>query len=114
MRSMVYSVVFQWLRRMSGYRKSDMMPDMFSALLSRWVRTCLPVCAVPIVFGRFHDWESRASIHCIRDAKWKINMSAFGENYKYLQIAGEESFDYNGVLFDVEEFCRPETLLSMW
>lgn len=62
-------------------------------------------------FGKFISWECRASIHSIWDAKWKIDMKAFGEKCKYLQVAGEDCVDHNGValklkgvLFDVEEF----------
>jgi DNA-binding Xre family transcriptional regulator len=70
-----------------------------------------PKCTAARLFGKFSNWECRASIHCIWKAKWKINMSTFGEICKYLQIAGEDFTDYNGValklkgvLFDVEEF----------
>lgn len=48
-----------------------------------------PECTTARLFGKFSNWECRTSIHCIWEAKWKINMSAFGEICKYLQIAGE-------------------------
>jgi hypothetical protein len=59
----------------------------------------------------FLNWELRSSVHCIWDAKWKIDMGGFGEKCKYLQITGEDSVNYDGfalklkgVLFDVNEF----------
>lgn len=112
---LVNSEFFQWLRCMSGHRKSDMKPDLFSAhhplvqFLPAYQNA--PACTVKRQFGKFVSWECRASIHCIWDAKWEIDMDAFGEKCKYLQIAGEDCVDHNGValklkgvLFDVEEF----------
>jgi hypothetical protein len=112
---LVNSEHYKWLRCMSGHRPSDMMPDLFSAHHSlvqfRGAYENAPVCAVDRLFGKFINWESRASIHCIWDAKWAINMEGFGEKCKYLQIAGEDCVDQNGValklkgvLFDVNEF----------
>jgi hypothetical protein len=112
---LVNSEFFQWLRCMSGHRKSDMKPDLFSAYhpLVQFLPAYqnAPVCVVKRQFGKFVSWESRASIHCIWDAKWVIDMEAFGEKCKYLQIAGEDCVDHNGValklkgvLFDVHEF----------
>lgn len=111
---LVNSECYQWLRCMRGYRQSDLEPDLFSAhhsLVEFWPGyQNAPECAVPRLFGKFTSWESRASIHCIWDAKWKINMAAFGEKCKYLQISGEDAVDHNGValklkgvLFDTEE-----------
>jgi len=112
---LVNSEFFQWLRCMSGHRKSDMKPDLFSAhhplvqFLPAYQNA--PACTVKRPFGKFVSWESRSSIHCIWDAKWLIDMDAFGEKCKYLQIAGEDCVDHNGValklkgvLFDVQEF----------
>ena len=112
---LVNSECYQWLHCMSGYHKADLKPDLFSAHHSLVeflpAYNGAPVCAVPRVFGRFINWQSRASIHCIWDAKWKIDMAAFGEMCKYLQIASENAVDFNGVamklkgvLFDIEEF----------
>jgi hypothetical protein len=112
---LVNSEYFQWLRCMSGHRKSDLKPDLFSAhhplIQYSPPYTNAPTCAVKRLFGKFISWESRASIHCIWDAKWKIDMQAFGEKCKYLQIAGEDCLDHNGValklkgvLFDKDEF----------
>ena len=112
---LVNSEYFPWLQCVSGHRSSDLKPDLFSGhhslvqFLPAYARA--PACVVPRFFGKFASWESRGSIHCIWDAKWKIDMKAFGEKCKYLQIAGEDCVDYNdvavklkGVLFDVEEF----------
>jgi hypothetical protein len=112
---LVNSEHFQWLRCMSGHRKCDMKPDLFSAhhALIQFSAPYdnAPTCVVNRLFGKFIGWENRASIHCIWDAKWKINMDAFGEQCKYLQIAGEDCVDHNGValklkgvLFDKDEF----------
>ena len=112
---LVNSEFFQWLRCSSGHRKSDMKPDLFSAhhplICFLPAYSNAPVCAVQRLFGKFTSWQSRVSIHCIWDAKWKIDMEAFGEKCKYLQIAGEGCVNHNkvpfqlkGVLFDVEEF----------
>ena len=112
---LVNSEFYQWLRCMSGYRKADLMPDLFSAHFSLVeyapAYNGAPVCAVPRLFGRFSPWDTRASIHCIWDAKWEIDMAAFGEKCKYLQIIGEDSVDHNGValklkgiLFDIDQF----------
>jgi hypothetical protein len=112
---LVNSEFFKWLQSMSGYSRADMMPDLFSAhhALVEFSPPYkdAPECAATRVFGRFISWESRASIHCIWDAKWQIDMSAFGEKCKYLQITGESAVDHNGaplalkgVLFDLEEF----------
>ena len=112
---LVNSEFFGWLRCRSAYHKSDMKPDLFSAhhplvqFLPAYQNA--PNCAKRRHFGKFTSWESRASIHCIWDAKWEIDMEAFGEKCKYLQIAGEGCVDHNevaiklkGVLFDVDEF----------
>eukprot|EP01031_Cornospumella_fuschlensis_P023701 gene23701-28718_t len=112
---LVNSEDFQWLRCMSGHRKSDMKSALFSAhhplvqFLPAYENA--PVCTVKRQFGKFVSWESRSSIHCIWDAKWLIDMDAFGEMCKYLQIASEDCVDHNGValklkgvLFDVHEF----------
>eukprot|EP01038_Epipyxis_sp_PR26KG_P011740 gene11740-15710_t len=112
---LVNSECFQWLRCASSNRKSDMKPDLFSAhhplvqFLPAYQNA--PVCTVNRQFGKFVSWESRSSIHCIWDAKWHIDVDSFGEKCKYLQIAGEDSVDHNGValklkgvLFDVDEF----------
>jgi hypothetical protein len=112
---LVNSEYFQWVRCASGHRKADLKPDLFSAhyplvqFLPPYENA--PSCAVGRLFGEFASWESRASIHCIWDAKWKIDMKAFGEKCKYLQIAGEGCVDHNGVplklkgiLFDISEF----------
>ncbi len=112
---LVSSECLQWLRCMSGHRKSDLKPDLFSAhhALIQYAPAYnnAPTCAVKRVFGKFISWECRSSIHCIWDAKWKIDMQAFGEKCKYLQIAGKDCLDHNGValklkgvLFDKEEF----------
>eukprot|EP01039_Chlorochromonas_danica_P006611 gene6615-7304_t len=112
---LVNSEYFQWLRCMSGHRKSDLKPDLFSAYhpLIQYSSPYnnAPMCTVKRLFGKFVSWESRSSIHCIWDAKWKIDMQAFGEKCKYLQIAGEDCFDHNGValklkgvLFDKDQF----------
>jgi hypothetical protein len=112
---LVNSECYQWLKSPSGNRKLDLKPGLFSAHHSL-VQFCpayknAPACDVQRLFGKFISWESRASIHCIWDAKWKIDMRAFGEKCKYLQIAGEDCKDHNGValkmkgvLFDVTEF----------
>ena len=68
-----------------------------------------PECTTARLFGKFSDWQCRASIHCIWEAKWKIDISAFGEICSYLQIAGDGykqgvSLKLKGVLFDSEEF----------
>lgn len=112
---LVNSEYFQWLRCMSGHRKADLKPDLFSAhhplIQYSAPYNNAPTCAVQRLFGKFISWESRASIHCIWDAKWKIDMQAFGEKCKYLQIAGEDCVDHNGValklkgvLFDKDQF----------
>lgn len=112
---LVNSEYFQWLRCMSGNPKADMKPDLFSAHhslveFSPAYRNA-PECDMSRLFGKFVSWECRASIHCIWDAKWSIDMAAFGEKCKYLQITGEDSVDHNGVvlrlkgvLFDIHEF----------
>ena len=112
---LVNSEYFQWIQCMSSHRKSDLKPDLFSAyhplvlFLPPYLNA--PTCAEQRLFGKFCDWECRSSIHCIWDAKWAIDMDAFGEICKYLQIAGEDCVDYNGmavklngVLFDRNEF----------
>ena len=112
---LVNSEYFQWFHCMSGYRKSDLKPDLFSAhhplIQYSPPYNNAPTCAVRRLFGRFVGWENRSSIHCIWDAKWKIDMQAFGEKCKYLQIAGEDCVDHNGValklrgvLFDKDQF----------
>jgi hypothetical protein len=100
---------------MSGHSQSDIKPDLFSAYhaLIEFHPAYLnaPVCAMKRQFGKFISWQSRASLHCIWDAKWKIDIKAFGEKCKYLQTTGEDAVDHNGValmlkgvLFDFEEF----------
>jgi hypothetical protein len=109
---LVNSECYAWLRCVSGHRPS---PDLFSAhhSLVEFSPPYLnaPECLRKRLFGRFVSWESRSSINCIWDAKWKINMTAFGATCMYLQIAGEDHLDYDGVpvrlrgiLFDVHEF----------
>jgi hypothetical protein len=104
-----------WIQCISGCRKLDLKPDLFSAYypLIEYVEPYknAPSCQVNRLFGKFVSWESRESIHCIWDAKWKIDMAGFGEKCKYLQICGEEQLDYDGValrlkgvLFDIHEF----------
>ena len=112
---LVNSEQYKWLRCVSGHRRSDMKPDLFSAYhpLVRYLPPYreAPSCFVPRVFGKFERWECRSSVHCIWDAKWKIDMEGFGEKCKYLQITGEDCVDHNGVavklkgvLFDTEDF----------
>eukprot|EP00981_Chlorochromonas_danica_P013835 scaffold6913_cov169-Ochromonas_danica.AAC.1 len=112
---LVNSEYCQWLRCMSGHRKSDLKPDLFSAhhplIQYSPPYSNAPKCAVRRLFGRFVGWENRSSIHCIWDGKWRIDMQAFGEKCKYLQIVGEDCVDHNGValklkgvLFDKDEF----------
>ena len=112
---LVNSEFFQWIRVMSGHRKSDLKPDLFSAyhplVLFSPPYSNAPQCVEQRLFGKFASWECRSSIHCIWDAKWKIDMHAFGEKCKYLQIAGEGCKDCNGVavklkgvLFDMNQF----------
>ena len=112
---LVNSETYQWIRCASGHRKSDMKPDLFSAYhpLVRYLSAYskAPDCSVRRLFGKFEGWQCRSSIHCIWGAKKTINMEGFGEKCKYLQIAGEDCFDHNGValklkgiLFDVDEF----------
>jgi hypothetical protein len=112
---LVNSEYFQWLRCMSGHRQSYLKPDLFSAhhplIQYSPPYSNAPTCAVRRLFGKFVGWENRSSIHCIWDAKWKIDKKAFGEKCKYLQIAGEDCVDHNGVslklrgvLFDKDEF----------
>jgi hypothetical protein len=112
---LVNSECYPWIQCMSGHRKSDLKPDLFSAYHSL-IEYLLPYenapsCTVNRLFGKFVSWESRASIHCIWDGKWKIDMGGFGEKCKYLQISGEEKLDHNGqplrlkgILFDYSEF----------
>ena len=112
---LVNSEYYPWIQCMSGHRKSDLKPDLFSAYhpLIEYLPPYenAPSCTVNRLFGKFVSWESRASIHCIWDGKWKIDMGGFGEKCKYLQISGEEKLDHNGVplrlkgiLFDFYEF----------
>ena len=63
------------------------------------------------LFGKFVGWRNRESIHCVWEAKWEIDNDAFGEKCKYLQIAGEDCTDHDGValllkgiLFDRDAF----------
>ena len=112
---LVNSEYFQWIRVMSGHRKSDLKPDLFSAyhplVLFSPPYLNAPQCVEQRLFGKFASWECRSSIHCIWDAKWMIDMEGFGDKCKYLQIAGEDCKDYNGVavklkgvLFDTNQF----------
>ena len=112
---LVNSEQFAWICVPSGHSKSNLKPDLFSAhhslihYLKPYVNS--PPNDHPRLFGKFADWNSRESIHCIFDCKWKINMEAFGDKCKYLQITGEECLNINGVevrlkgiLFDVNAF----------
>lgn len=68
-----------------------------------------PECTTARLFGKFSDWQCRASIHCIWEARWKIDNRAFGEICSYLQKAADGYkqgvyLKLKGVLFDVEEF----------
>jgi hypothetical protein len=112
---LVNSEYYPWIQCMSGHRKSELKPDLFSAYhpLIEYLPPYenAPSCTVDRLFGKFVSWESRASIHCIWDGKWKIDMGGFGEKCKYLQISGEGKLDHNGVplrlkgiLFDFNEF----------
>lgn len=112
---LVNSEQYKWLKCASRNRNCDMKPDLFSAFhpLVEYMAPYenAPNCQVHRLFGKFINWASRSSIHCIWDAKWKIDVQGFGEKCKYLQIAGEDCVDFNGialtlkgVLFDVEEF----------
>ena len=112
---LINSEQYKWLRCASGHRMADMKPDLFSAhhALVEFLPAYngAPECAVPRSFGKFINWESRTSIHCIWDAKWQLDFAGFGEKCKYLQIAGEDTVDYDGcpaqlkgVLFDIASF----------
>ena len=112
---LVNSEAYAWLRCSSGHPKSDLKPDLFSAyhplVEFRSAYANAPTCAMKRLFGKFTSWESRSSLHCIWDAKWRIDWDAFGEMCKYLQIAGEDCSDFDGyllrlkgVLFDVNQF----------
>ncbi len=75
---LVNSENFRWLRCMSGHSKSDLKPDLFSAHYSL-IQFCspykdAPACTVNRLFGKFIGWNNLSSIHCIWDAKWKIDM----------------------------------------
>jgi hypothetical protein len=113
--SLVNSEYFQWLHCSSGHSSSDMKPDLFTAhhSLVTFAPPYLnaPECTESRHFGKFLNWGCRASIHCIWDCKWKIDIEAFGQKVKYLQITGEDSYNHNkkplwlkGILFDMEEF----------
>jgi hypothetical protein len=67
-----------------------------------------PACAVQRLFGSVISWESRASIYCIWDAKWRIDIKSFSEKCRYLQIADEECVDHNGVVLKLKG------VLLMW
>jgi len=112
---LVNSEQYKWIHCMSGHTSSNLKPDLFSAhhALIQFLPpfSNAPECSVPRLFGKFLNWELRSSVHCIWDAKWKIDMGGFGEKCKYLQITGEDSVNYDGftlklkgVLFDVNEF----------
>jgi hypothetical protein len=94
------------------YEACHMKPDLFTAHHSLVTFAPpyqnAPECTGPRHFGKFLDWGCRASIHCIWDCKWKIDVDAFGQKVKYLQLAGESSnkkpLRLKGILLDVEEF----------
>lgn len=112
---LVNSEYYRWIEVKSGHTQSNLKPDLFSAYhpLIKFLQPYqnAPNCTVERLFGTFASWESRESIHCIWDAKWKIDMRGFGEKCKYLQISGEGKMNHSdqpitlkGVLFDVENF----------
>lgn len=79
---LVNSEYFQWLRCMSGQRKSDLKPDLFSAhhpliQYSPSLHLCSYMCCKAIVW-KVHQLDE-SSVHCIWDAKWKMDMQPFGE-----------------------------------
>jgi hypothetical protein len=110
---LVNSEYYPWLQCDSTHRQLDLKPDLFSTHypMVQYMpayKNAAPVCGR--LFGKFADWKSRASIHCIWDAKWEIDLKAFGEKCKYLQIAGQDFKDHNSmelslrcVLFSVHE-----------
>jgi hypothetical protein len=112
---LVNSECYAWLRCASGRQASDLKPDLFTAhhALIQYLPAYqnAPRCNVKRHFGKYISWESRASVHCVWDAKWTIDYWAFGQKSRYLQIAGEGCVDHNGapprlkgLLFDVTEF----------
>lgn len=86
---------------MSSHKECNLKPDLFTAHHPLIQYTApyknAPECDDKRLFGKFVDWENRSSIHCIWDAKWKIDINAFGEKCKYLQISGEDTLDEFGV-----------------
>ena len=60
------------------------------------------------LLGKYSNCNNRENVHCIFDCKWRINLEAFDDVYKHLQITEEEFLDtygmevrLKGVLFDV-------------
>jgi hypothetical protein len=109
--SLVNSEYFQWLHSSSGHVRCHLKPDLFTAHHS--LVTFLPPyqnaleCAGGRHFGKFLNWGCRASIHCIWDCKWKIDVDAFGQKVKYLQLVGGSNkipLRLKGILFDVDGF----------
>lgn len=130
---LVNSEVYPWIHVPSQDKKLELKPDLFSAHHA-FIEYRPPYKNVPSItrssaisnapenvemrslFGRFHAWECRSSIHCIFDAKWKLDYGVFGDKSKYLQICGDQLNDHDdqpvklrGILFDVENFWMIES-----
>lgn len=112
---LINSEEYSWLHGASEDSRCDMKPDLlvaYHAIVEELPPyDGAPDCAVPRKFGRFPCWNCCPSIWCLLDAKWKIDIGAFGESCKYLQLCGQYYKDWQGeelklklILFDVEEF----------
>jgi len=109
----VNSEEYKWLQCSADDPNADLKPDLFSCFhpLITYRSPYKNAIEGDRLFGQYRDWNSRSSIHCIWDAKWKIDDEAFGEKCKYLQIAGQGTKDHagsplmlKGILFDADSF----------
>lgn len=111
--SLVNSEEYPWLLAPSKYDKCKQKPDLFLCARSLVEFKRPPNNAVDTsrIFGIFPCWNARSSLWCIMDAKWRLDMNAFGEKIKYIQSAGFNCNIWPRVaqplkllLFDVNEF----------
>jgi hypothetical protein len=102
---------YKWLRAPSAAPECEMKPDLFVAYDALVERRDpyknAPECATSRQFGIFPCWNCRASIWCLFDAKWDLDLTALGEKAKYLECCGANCRLWDGetptlklILFD--------------
>jgi hypothetical protein len=112
--------MYKWLRAPSQAPECEMRPALFVAYDALVERRDpyknAPECPTSRQFGIFPCWDCRASIWCIIDAKWDLDLTALGEKVKYLEFCGGancrlwdgETPTLKLILFDAKEFWMIE------